>query len=134
MTGSARSVRGFDVYGALDQCSDLIEQFGGHKYAAGLTMKIENLPAFKQRFEEIVRRSIGPEMLTPTIKIDQEIPLDVISKSFLSIIDQMEPFGPGNMKPVFVSTNLQAAKVNLLKEEHLKMTVVDGWSVSRTAA
>jgi single-stranded-DNA-specific exonuclease len=117
-TGSARSVKGYDVHEAIEACSELLEQFGGHKYAAGLTMKIKNVPAFKKRFEEIVRNSITSEMLTPTIKIDQEIDLDVINKSYFSIIDQMEPFGPGNMKPVFVSRNLQAAKVNLLKDQH----------------
>jgi len=124
-TGSARSVKGYDVHEAIEACGELLEQFGGHKYAAGLTLKVENIPAFKKRFEEIVRNSITPELLIPTLTIDQEIPLDIITKSYFSIIDQMEPFGPGNMKPVFSSRNLQAVKPQLLKEQHLKMTVVN---------
>ena len=124
-TGSARSVKGYDVHEAIEACSELLEQFGGHKYAAGLTMKIENVKAFKDRFEEIVSHSIAKEMLIPSITIDQEISLDVINKSYFSIIEQMEPFGPGNMKPAFATRGLQAANVNLLKDQHLKMTVVD---------
>jgi single-stranded-DNA-specific exonuclease len=125
-TGSARSVRGYDVHEAIEACSELLEQFGGHKYAAGLTLKIENVPAFKERFEEIVRNSMTEEMLVPSLTIDQEISLDVINKNYLSIINQMEPFGPGNMTPIFSSSGLQAVDVKLLKDLHLKMTVVDG--------
>lgn len=124
-TGSARSVRGYDVHEAIEACSELLEQFGGHKYAAGLTLKTENIKAFNERFEEIVRNSITEEMLVPSLTIDQEISLDTITKNYLGIIDQMEPFGPGNMKPVFCSANLNGVNVNLLKEQHLKMTVVD---------
>jgi single-stranded-DNA-specific exonuclease len=122
-TGSARSVKGFDIHEAIAACSDLLEQFGGHKYAAGLTMKKENIEAFKQKFEEVVSLSITVDQLVPTVTIDEEIELSIISASYLSIIDQMEPFGPGNMKPVFVSRRLRASKVQLLKDLHLKMSV-----------
>ena len=125
VTGSARSVRGYDVHQAIEACGELLEQFGGHKYAAGLTMKIENVDAFKKRFEDIVRNSISEEMLAPVLSIDDVIELDAITTSFLNIIDQMEPFGPGNMKPIFASKNLHSVNIKLLKEQHIKMSVVD---------
>ena len=122
-TGSARSVKGFDIHEAIAACSDLLEQFGGHKYAAGLTMKKENVKPFQKMFEEVVSATILEEHLMPTITIDEEIELSIISASYMSIIDQMEPFGPGNMKPVFVTRQLKASKIKLLKELHLKMSV-----------
>lgn len=122
-TGSARSVKGFDIHEAIGACSELLEQFGGHKYAAGLTMKKENVKPFQKMFEEVVSATILEEHLMPTITIDEEIELSIISASYLSIIDQMEPFGPGNMKPVFVTSQLKASKIKLLKELHLKMSV-----------
>ena len=122
-TGSARSVKGFDIHEAIGACSELLEQFGGHKYAAGLTMKQENVVPFQQMFEQVVSDTILKEQLVPTIIIDEEIELSIISASYLSIIDQMEPFGPGNLKPVFVSRNLKANKIKLLKNLHLKMSV-----------
>jgi single-stranded-DNA-specific exonuclease len=124
-TGSARSVRGCDVHEAIGACSELLEQFGGHKYAAGLTLKTENVEAFKKKFEEVVSQTITDDQLLPTVIIDEEIELDVISENFLNIIDQMEPFGPGNMTPVFVTRNLKAVKPKLLKDLHLKMSVLD---------
>ena len=124
-TGSARSVRGFDIHEAIAACSELLEQFGGHKYAAGLTLKTENVEAFKKKFEEVVSMSITEEQLVPTVIIDEELDINTISASFLNIIDQMEPFGPGNMKPVFVSRNLKAVNSKLLKDLHLKMGVVN---------
>ena len=124
-TGSARSVRGFDIHEAIGACSELLEQFGGHKYAAGLTMKQENVEPFKQMFEEVVSATILNDQLVPTVTIDEEIDLSIISASYLSIIDQMEPFGPGNLKPVFVTRHLKARKIKLLKELHLKMSVFD---------
>ena len=124
-TGSARSVRGFDIHEAIGACSELLEQFGGHKYAAGLTLKVENVEPFKKMFEEVVGKTITEEQLIPTVIIDEEINLSIISESFLNIIDQMEPFGPGNMKPVFVSRNLKALNTKLLKDLHLKMSVLD---------
>ena len=122
-TGSARSVKGFDIHEAIGACSELLEQFGGHKYAAGLTLKKENVGPFKKMFEEVVSATILEEQLVPAISIDEEIDLSIISASYLSIIDQMEPFGPGNLKPVFVSRHLKANKIKLLKELHLKMSV-----------
>lgn len=122
-TGSARSVKGFDIHKAIGACGELLEQFGGHKYAAGLTMKIENIEAFQEKFEAVVSDTILDEQLVPAITIDEEIELSVISESFLAIIDQMEPFGPGNMKPIFVTRSLKATKLQLLKKLHLKMSV-----------
>ena len=103
LTGSARSVSGFDVYNAIDACSDLIEQFGGHKYAAGLTLKKENLTAFIQRFEEVVSTTITAEMQIPKINIDLEMPMEDITIKTYRIIEQMAPFGPSNSRPVFMT-------------------------------
>ena len=106
ITGSARSVNGFDLYRAIEQCSDLLEKFGGHKYAAGLTLDRNNLPAFQQRFEEVVAATITDEMLTPVVEIDLPIHFDVITPKFISILKQMAPFGPDNQRPVFESKNV----------------------------
>ena len=124
-TGSARSVRGYDIHEAIEACGELLEQFGGHKYAAGLTLKAENVAAFQDRFEEVVRNTITEDLLLPTVRIDEIIDLDIISKSFFNIINQMEPFGPGNLKPVFATRNLKATNLRLLKDQHLKMNVVN---------
>lgn len=105
-TGSARSVQDFDVYNAIDACSDLLEQFGGHKYAAGLTMKLEDLDAFIQKFEEVVTAQIDPELLIPQINIDATLNLNQINDKFFQILKQFAPTGPGNMRPVFVSENV----------------------------
>lgn len=123
-TGSARSVKDFDLYQAIDACSDLLEQFGGHKYAAGLTLKLENVTAFSERFNEIVSQQIEPEMLIPQLSIDDEIQLHEIDQKFLRILNQFAPFGPGNMKPVFVSHQVFCEEnVYTVGETHLKMTV-----------
>lgn len=106
ITGSARSVDGFNLYAALEQCADLLENFGGHMYAAGLSMKEEHFDAFKERFEAVVRATIHPEMLIPKISIDAVLPLDSITPKFYRILKQFEPFGPGNMTPVFVSKSV----------------------------
>jgi single-stranded-DNA-specific exonuclease len=100
ITGSARSVNGFNVYEALLQCSDLLEKFGGHKYAAGLTLASHNLEVFQMRFEEVVSQTITEDMLTPVIEVDVPILLDRITPKFLNILKQMAPFGPENQKPV----------------------------------
>jgi single-stranded-DNA-specific exonuclease len=105
-TGSARSVKDFDVYDAIDACSDLLEQFGGHKYAAGLTMKLENVEAFTQKFEEVVAEQIDPELLIPQINIDAALKLNQITDKFNKVLKQFAPTGPGNMRPVFVSENV----------------------------
>jgi single-stranded-DNA-specific exonuclease len=122
-TGSARSVRGFDLHEAISQCEDLLEQFGGHMYAAGLTLKKENVPAFKARFEQVVSTSIQEHMLHASLEIDEEIPLSRITEKFFQIVEQMAPFGPGNMQPVFVVRRVKAKAVRLLKEQHLKFEV-----------
>lgn len=123
-TGSARSVKGFDVYEAISSCSDLLDQFGGHMYAAGLTLPVENIDAFKEKFEEVVSTNITKEMLTPQVDIDAELDLDLVSMKFLNILDQMEPFGPENLQPTFASLDVEiVGEPKLLKEEHLKMTV-----------
>lgn len=123
-TGSARSVKDFDLYQAIDACSDLLEQFGGHKYAAGLTLKLENIEAFSERFNEVVRQQIKPEMLIPQISIDDELMLHEINQKFVRVLNQFAPFGPGNMKPVFVS-HLVFCEENIytVGDNHLKMTV-----------
>ena len=124
VAGSARSVPGFDLYDAIEACSDLLEQFGGHTFAAGLTLQEENVKAFQQKFEEIVSQRILPEQLSPMIEVDMRIPLKQITERFFSIINQMQPFGPGNMTPVFVSENVRLRGYpRILKEKHLKLDV-----------
>ena len=106
LAASARSVKDFDVYNALEACTDVIEQFGGHKYAAGLTLKTEQYEAFKQKFEKVVSSSIDKKLLTPEISVDAEINLDQVTPKFYRILKQFAPFGPGNMTPVFLTQNL----------------------------
>lgn len=122
--GSARSVIGFDLYEALSKCADLLEQFGGHKYAAGLTMKTENIAAFQERFEEVVSASIPEELLIPSINIDDEIDLKQIDAKFFRILKQFEPFGPQNMAPIFLSRNVYTyGSAAIVGEKHLKLCV-----------
>ncbi|MCG1037364.1 single-stranded-DNA-specific exonuclease RecJ [Polaribacter sargassicola] len=129
LAASARSVKGFDVYNALHACEEFIEQFGGHKYAAGLTLLPENYEKFKNKFEEVVKTTIDKELLTPEISIDAEIDLSEITPKFFRIIQQMAPFGPMNMKPVFKSTcvrdNGYGKQVGADKT-HLKLSVFQG--------
>ena len=106
LAASARSIKGFDVYNALEQCSEYIEQFGGHKYAAGLTLKPEKYQDFKAQFEKVVKETIDQQMLIPEITIDTEISLSDITPKFYRILSQFAPFGPGNMTPVFMSEDL----------------------------
>ncbi|GGI56187.1 single-stranded-DNA-specific exonuclease RecJ [Winogradskyella haliclonae] len=107
LAASARSVKGFDVYNALEACSDYIEQFGGHKYAAGLTVLPENYKAFKEKFEAVVKKSIDPKLLTPELKVDLEINLNQIDGKLWRILKQFAPFGPGNMTPVFMTQGIR---------------------------
>ncbi|MFT5761337.1 MAG: single-stranded-DNA-specific exonuclease [Polaribacter sp.] len=129
LAASARSVKGFDVYNALEQCAEFIEQFGGHKYAAGLTLLPENYQKFKQKFEEVVQKTILPEQLIPEIAIDAEIEFSEITPKFHRIIQQMAPFGPQNMKPVFKTS---AARDNGFGKQvgedksHLKLNLIYG--------
>jgi single-stranded-DNA-specific exonuclease len=123
-TGSARSVDGFDLYNAIEACSDLLEQYGGHTHAAGLTLKIDNVPAFSQKFETVVSASIKERSLTPEIEYDAEIPLRAITPKFFSVLKQFSPFGPGNMNPVFMSKNVwDVGDVMIVGNNHLKMSL-----------
>jgi single-stranded-DNA-specific exonuclease len=127
VTGSARSVNGFDLYQAIDSCSDLLENFGGHKYAAGLTMKVQNLPKFRDRFEKIVSDTIDPKQLIPVVEIDTELKLSDITDKFFRILKQFEPFGPENASPVFLSENVVDngyGRTVGTNGEHLKLTLI----------
>ena len=106
VTGSARSVHGFDLYDAIESCADLLENFGGHLYAAGLTLKEENLPAFCERIEKHISGTIIPEMQTPVVDIDTMLNFSQITPKFLRILKQFQPFGPGNNAPVFRTDNV----------------------------
>ncbi|WP_430614933.1 single-stranded-DNA-specific exonuclease RecJ [Flavobacterium sp. JP2137] len=129
LAASARSVKNFDVYQALEACSDYLEQFGGHMYAAGLTLDEANYQGFKQRFEEVVAQTITDEQLIPEIEIDAEIDLTQIDEKFIRILKQFEPHGPDNMSPVFCTKNLcDHGDMRTLgsENEHLKLSVVQG--------
>ncbi len=126
-TGSARSVFGFDLYQAVDACSDLLVNFGGHKYAAGLTLKVDNIPKFQKRFEEIVSETITPEQMIPVVEIDTEIPLSEVNDKFHRILKQFEPFGPDNMAPIFLTENVVdngTGKIVGNTGDHLKMNLI----------
>ena len=123
---SARSVKGFDVYNALENCSEHLEQFGGHKYAAGMTLLAENYQKFKAAFEKEVQETIPPDLLTPEIAIDAEINFTDINPKLVRILKQFEPFGPQNMTPVFWSKNVNDTgygKTIGQNETHLKLFV-----------
>ncbi|MCF8424111.1 MAG: single-stranded-DNA-specific exonuclease RecJ [Bacteroidia bacterium] len=123
-TGSARSVKDFDVYTAIENCSHLLEQFGGHKFAAGLSLKTENVKAFAEAFENEVSRTIKTEMLNPTVEIDLEILLDNINDKLIRILNQFAPHGPNNMTPVFCSKNiLDTGYAKIVGNNHLKLEV-----------
>lgn len=124
LTGSARSVSGFDLYEALLGCEDLLEQFGGHKFAAGLTIKPENIDVFSARFEKIVSETITEDLLCPEILIDAEITFDQINNKFQRIIAQMAPFGPHNPAPVFVTHEVSyTGKPYIVGTKHLKLNL-----------
>ncbi len=123
-TGSARSVNGFDVYDAINDCAEVLEQFGGHTHAAGLTLSIDKIPLFQEKFEASVAQKIPPEQLIPRLDIDQQVSLTDVTDRFYGVLKQLAPFGPGNMRPVFVSDNLEVVgHPQVLKEKHLKFTV-----------
>ena len=140
ISGSARSVGGFDIYAAIDSCHDLLTNFGGHKYAAGLSMHINDLPEFKQRFEAYVAAHIQPNQLQPTLDIEAEITLGDITSHFRSVLRHLEPFGPGNPRPLFVSRRLinhrdtrivgkrrvKDSKDSKPRPLHLRLDVTDG--------
>ena len=128
LAGSARSVKGFDIYDAIDACSEYVDQFGGHKYAAGLTLKKENLESFTAKFESVVAETIQEEMLIPQISIDAVLNLTDIDHKLYRILRQMAPFGPGNMSPVFMSKQVvdrgYGRKIGQ-ERTHLKLSVTD---------
>ncbi len=130
-SGSARSVPGFDIYKAIDSCRDLLQNFGGHMYAAGLTMVEENIPAFTERFEQFVAENILEEQTYPQIDIDAVLEFKDITPKFFRVLKQFGPFGPGNMKPVFVSKKVFDFGTSRLvgkEQEHLKLELVDSSS------
>ena len=126
LAASARSVKGFDVYNALEACAEHLEQFGGHMYAAGMTLKEENYPDFKKAFEKVVSETIHPDMLLPEISIDAELDFTEITPKLIRILKQFEPFGPLNMTPIFISKNVNDTgypKNMGADESHLKLFV-----------
>ncbi|MCF8201095.1 MAG: single-stranded-DNA-specific exonuclease RecJ [Bacteroidia bacterium] len=124
LTGSARSIKTFDIHEAIGACGELVEQFGGHKYAAGLSIKVENFNAFADKFEAIVRESVTADDLVPVVEYDMEMETSMITPGMMKILKQLSPFGPGNSIPVFRSNNLKANQTaKILKDRHLKMQV-----------
>jgi single-stranded-DNA-specific exonuclease len=125
VTGSARSIKGFNLFEGLNQCAEYLETWGGHYYAAGLTLKEENLADFTQRFNEVVTQIVPEDLFQPVVDIDAEILLADINPSFLAILKQFAPHGPENMRPVFISRNVYdyQGKSSIVKEKHLKLNV-----------
>ena len=129
VAGSARSVKDFDIYNAIEACSELLDQFGGHMYAAGLTMKPENIPAFCEKFEKIVAGTIKENSLTREIEIDSALELKDITPSFFKILRQFAPFGPGNMAPVFKTEMVKDTGYGrVVGNNHLKLNLVHNGS------
>jgi single-stranded-DNA-specific exonuclease len=134
LTGSARSVNGFDIHDAISQCSELVDQFGGHKYAAGLTIREENIEAFSKKFEMVVGKSIREEQLVPVLEIDQEIQLKDINARFFRVLKQFAPFGPGNMQPIFTAKMVFSnGHVRVVGENHLQISLQQDGSVGFSA-
>jgi len=130
-TGSGRSIQGFDIYKAIESCRDLLENFGGHMYAVGLSMKEENVPEFQRRFEEYVAENIQPNQLEPQIDIDAFIDFKEITPKFFRLLKQFNPFGPENMKPVFATKRVfdyGTSRVVGKEQEHLKLELIDSQS------
>src|SRR5690606_4089914 len=123
ISGSARSIIGFNIHDAINACSHLLDSFGGHFFAAGLTLPASNLNAFIDAFENEVASTINPEYLTPIIYIDVIISLAEISENFFKILKQFEPYGPENMRPVFLAKNVKNFRSKIVKEQHVKFSV-----------
>ncbi len=124
LTGSARSVKDFDIYDAIEACNDLLEHWGGHKYAAGLSLKPENFAEFRERFEYIVTETLQGKELVPEIEIDEELVLQDITPKFIRILKQFAPFGPGNANPVFSSKQVKdSGQARVVGSNHIKMAV-----------
>ena len=130
-TGSARSVVDFDIYEAIAECSGLLDQFGGHKYAAGLTLSVDKVPDFQRMFESVVKRRIEEVHRKPVIEIDDELLLDQINYKFYNILKQMAPFGPGNTEPIFRISQAYAENVIILKDKHLRFNIVQDGQVTK---
>lgn len=131
VTGSARSVGTFDVYSAIQACGDLLDNFGGHTYAAGLSLRVENVKAFAERFEQVVKDTIEPEMTRPNIDIDIQLSFKDITPKFESDLKRMRPFGPDNPKPMFMTEHVYdygTSKVVGRDQEHIKLELVDNKS------
>lgn len=127
VAGSARSVLGFNVYEAIHQCKDLLLGYGGHFYAAGMTLETDKVDAFCQKFEEVVNASLHPDLLIPEIAIDAQIDFKDITQAFYKIICQMEPFGPDNMSPTFITRNVfDCGFSKVVKEKHIRFVVKQG--------
>ena len=125
-TGSARSVKGYNLYNAINNCSDILESFGGHAFAAGLTIKPENLEAFAKQFEKIVNDTISDDLLIPTVEVDLNLPLNEVQEGFFKVLNQFEPFGVGNDQPVFRCDQVKALPgLRVVGKNHLKMDIVD---------
>ncbi|MDL2227426.1 single-stranded-DNA-specific exonuclease RecJ [Odoribacter sp. OttesenSCG-928-L07] len=138
ITGSARSVKHFDIYDAINACSDLLEHFGGHTYAAGLSLKEENLQAFIEKFEKIVTETIDDQMLIPVIDYDTDLDLKDINSKFYKTLKSFAPFGPGNLSPVFRTTGVvDTGLARLVGKNHIKLTVTQlnkgGYPISAIA-
>ena len=130
-TGSARSVTGFDVYKAMESCRDLLDNFGGHTYAAGFSLKVENIEAFAKRFEDFVTDNILPEQTAPVIEIDAELEFQQITRRFFNDLKKFAPHGPENSKPIFCTRNVcdyGTSKVVGRRQEHIKLELVDNKS------
>lgn len=125
ITGSARSIHGFNIYEAIHECRHLLENYGGHFYAAGMTMAPEQVQAFTDKFEAVVAQTISPELLIPELEIDAEIQFSDIRQPFYNIIRQFEPFGPTNLRPVFLTRNVYNYRgySKIVKEQHIKFTL-----------
>ena len=130
-TGSARSVAGYDIYDAVKSCRDILENFGGHTYAVGLTLRIENIPEFRRRFQEYVNTHILPEQTEAALDIEEEVDFKDITKKLHNDLKRFAPHGPGNPKPIFCTRNVYdygTSKVVGRQQEHIKLELVDSKS------
>jgi single-stranded-DNA-specific exonuclease len=129
LKGSARSIKGFNIYEAIKECEDLLVEFGGHEYAAGLTIKPQNLPAFRKQLDQIAARKLTKEDFLPELTIDCELDLSEIDQRFWKLLRQFEPFGPGNLRPLFVSRGVRVVgNPIIVGDGHLKMRVAQNGS------
>jgi len=130
IAGSARSVNGFNVYEAIHACREHLLGYGGHFAAAGVTLQPDQVEAFILKFEEVVANTIQPQSLTPELIIDADLPLDAIRPGFFNILEQIQPFGPGNSQPVFVARRLMDKGSRIVKEQHIRFCLQQGQSTA----